>query len=174
MVSEGSTDSCLFTMPGGMWGGVHGALPMIKEQIEEWSDRSHFPLPPSPPDCVRNRYAADLKFLERIIWPDIQHRHLAHDSYCCTKFPNTRSRLFPFSFMTFLVLSPPSVPQPTSILVKSSLLTILQDFLILKDLFVVFLFQVAVERMSIGYMASLDNHQDVYCIPLPSLVPSTR
>jgi hypothetical protein len=24
---------------GGMWGGVNGALPMIKEQVEDWSDR---------------------------------------------------------------------------------------------------------------------------------------
>lgn len=31
-----------------MWGGVHGALPMIQEQIEDWSDRYftlHFFLP---------------------------------------------------------------------------------------------------------------------------------
>eukprot|EP00604_Paraphysomonas_vestita_P001180 CAMPEP_0174822884 /NCGR_PEP_ID=MMETSP1107-20130205/19402_1 /TAXON_ID=36770 /ORGANISM="Paraphysomonas vestita, Strain GFlagA" /LENGTH=409 /DNA_ID=CAMNT_0016043229 /DNA_START=101 /DNA_END=1327 /DNA_ORIENTATION=- len=63
-------------MNGGMWGGVNGALPMIKEQIEQWTDK--------------DRYAADLKFLQLVIWPDIQHRHIAHDSYCCNQFPSTK------------------------------------------------------------------------------------
>lgn len=38
----------------------------------------------------RDRYAADLKFLQLVIWPDIQHRHIAHDSYCCNQFPSTK------------------------------------------------------------------------------------
>jgi hypothetical protein len=53
-----------------------GAIPMMKTMVEEWGDRS--------------RYAADLKFLEVQVWPDIQHRHMAHDSYCCDQFPSTR------------------------------------------------------------------------------------
>ena len=83
-----------------MWGGVNGALPMIKQQIDEWPDKykfdilflflflfltSHFFI-----HFNRDRYAADLKFLQLVIWPDIQHRHIAHDSYCCNQFTSTR------------------------------------------------------------------------------------
>jgi len=61
---------------GGMWGGVMGALPSIQDQIMEWHDK--------------NQYMADLQFLESRVWPDVVHRHIAHDSYCCDQYPNTR------------------------------------------------------------------------------------
>jgi hypothetical protein len=66
---------CL-VMNGGMWGGVKGALPNIKEDILDWSSR--------------DEYTADLKFLENVVWPDIKNDHIAHDSYCCDRYPNTQ------------------------------------------------------------------------------------
>lgn len=53
-----------------------GAIPHMREQIAEWSDK--------------NMYRADMNFLDKMIWPDIMHRQIAHDSYCCDQFPNTR------------------------------------------------------------------------------------
>lgn len=38
----------------------------------------------------RDEYAADLHFLEDQVWPDIKHIHIAHDSYCCDRYPNTK------------------------------------------------------------------------------------
>ena len=63
-------------MNGGMWGGVKGALPHMKERVLAWWNK--------------DEYAADLHFLEDQVWPDIQHAHIAHDSYCCNRFPNTK------------------------------------------------------------------------------------
>lgn len=63
-------------MNGGMWGGVKSVLPFMKDRIKEWSSR--------------DEYMADLHFLEQKIWPDIKHKQLAHDSYCCDRFPNAR------------------------------------------------------------------------------------
>ena len=63
-------------MNGGMWGGVKSVLPFMKDRIQEWSSR--------------DEYMADLHFLEQKIWPDIKHKQLAHDSYCCDRFPNAR------------------------------------------------------------------------------------
>jgi len=63
-------------MNGGMWGGVAGALSFMKERIEAWPSR--------------DEYMADLHFLEQKIWPDIKHKQIAHDAYCCDRYPNTR------------------------------------------------------------------------------------
>ena len=63
-------------MNGGMWGGVKNAIPDMAERIEAWESR--------------DQYAADLNFLEQKIWPDIKDRQIAHDSYCCDRFPNAR------------------------------------------------------------------------------------
>jgi len=63
-------------MNGGMWGGVKSVLPFMKDRIQEWSSR--------------DEYMADLHFLEQKIWPDIKHKQVAHDSYCCDRFPNAR------------------------------------------------------------------------------------
>jgi len=63
-------------MNGGMWGGVKGALPTIKEDVMAWSSR--------------DEYMADLHFLENVIWPKIKEKQVAHDSYCCDRYPNTK------------------------------------------------------------------------------------
>ena len=36
------------------------------------------------------RYMADLHFLDKQIWPEIKNSQIAHDSYCCDRFPNAR------------------------------------------------------------------------------------
>lgn len=63
-------------MNGGMWGGVKSVLTFMADRITEWSSR--------------DEYMADLHFLEQKIWPDIKHKQIAHDSYCCDRFPNAR------------------------------------------------------------------------------------
>lgn len=63
-------------MNGGMWGGVKTVLPFMKDRINEWASR--------------DEYMADLHFLEQKIWPDIKHKQIAHDSYCCDRYPNAR------------------------------------------------------------------------------------
>jgi hypothetical protein len=63
-------------MNGGMWGGVKGAVPDMKAKIEAWESR--------------DAYMADLHFLEQQVWPDIKGEQIAHDSYCCDRFPNAR------------------------------------------------------------------------------------
>ena len=64
------------TINGGMWGGVMGALPSIAEHIMEWKDR--------------DQYLADINFLDAQVWQTVMDNHIAHDSYCCDKFPLTR------------------------------------------------------------------------------------
>lgn len=39
---------------------------------------------------IRDAYGADLNFLARYVWPDISHKQMSHDSYCCEKFPNSK------------------------------------------------------------------------------------
>lgn len=63
-------------MNGGMWGGTKHALSFMKDRVESWKSR--------------DEYMADLHFLEKEIWPDIKHKQISHDSYCCDRFPNTR------------------------------------------------------------------------------------
>lgn len=63
-------------MNGGMWGGVKGAIPQMKHLVETWESR--------------DEYMADLHFLEDQIWPEIKHKQLSHDSYCCDRFPHCR------------------------------------------------------------------------------------
>lgn len=38
----------------------------------------------------RDAYGADLNFLAMYVWPEISHRQIAHDSYCCEKFPHSK------------------------------------------------------------------------------------
>jgi hypothetical protein len=63
-------------MNGGMWGGIKGAIPDMKRLVEAWESR--------------DEYMADLHFLEEKVWPIIKHSHIAHDSYCCDRFPHTK------------------------------------------------------------------------------------
>lgn len=63
-------------MNGGMWGGTKDAVSFMKDRIMSWHKR--------------DEYMADLYFLEESIWPDIQYKQMAHDSYCCDRFPNTK------------------------------------------------------------------------------------
>jgi NAD+--asparagine ADP-ribosyltransferase len=63
-------------MNGGMWGGVKSALPFMEERVTAWKSR--------------DQYMADLHFLEDKIWPDIKHRQISHDSYCCDRYPNAK------------------------------------------------------------------------------------
>ena len=67
---------CSVPINGGMWGGVKGAIPQMKEEIAKWSSR--------------DEYSSDLKFLKSAIWPDIRDKQISHDSYCCDRFPNTK------------------------------------------------------------------------------------
>ena len=39
---------------------------------------------------LRDAYGADLNFLAMYVWPEIAHRQISHDSYCCEKFPNAK------------------------------------------------------------------------------------
>lgn len=64
------------TINGGMWGGVMGALPSIAEHIMNWNNR--------------DEYLADINFLDSQVWQRVMDNHIAHDSYCCDKFPLTR------------------------------------------------------------------------------------
>jgi hypothetical protein len=45
----------------------------MKEHILAWSNR--------------DEYMADLHFLDQVIWPEIKDKQIAHDSYCCDRFP---------------------------------------------------------------------------------------
>ena len=38
----------------------------------------------------RDEYTADLRFLEQKIWPEVKDKQIAHDSYCCDRYPNTK------------------------------------------------------------------------------------
>lgn len=62
-------------MNGGMWGGTKDALPEMQKLVDAWE--------------ARNEYMADLHFLEERVWPLIKRSHIAHDSYCCDRFPHT-------------------------------------------------------------------------------------
>ena len=63
-------------MNGGMWGGIKGAIKDMEGKIKAWSSR--------------DEYMADLHFLEQQVWPEIKTTQVAHDSYCCDRFPNAR------------------------------------------------------------------------------------
>ncbi|RYH28675.1 hypothetical protein EON65_11320 [archaeon] len=66
-------------MNGGMWGGVKGGLGVeggMQKLVEDWD--------------ARNEYMADLHFLEERVWPIVKHKQIAHDSYCCDRYPHTR------------------------------------------------------------------------------------
>lgn len=63
-------------MNGGMWGGTKGAVSNMKEKIAAWT--------------AKDEYMADLHFLEEMVWPEVRNLQVAHDSYCCDRFPNAR------------------------------------------------------------------------------------
>ena len=59
---------------GGLWGGVRGAVPNIRQLILETS---------------LNGYGADLSFLGDKVWPLVQYDQLGHDAYTCEKYINS-------------------------------------------------------------------------------------
>ena len=63
-------------MNGGMWGGTKDAIASMSAKVAAWSSR--------------DEYMADLHFLDKQIWPEIKNSQIAHDSYCCDRFPNAR------------------------------------------------------------------------------------
>lgn len=75
-VMRDHVNHCSAPMNGGMWGAVRGALPSLGAQLDAWP--------------AKDAYAADLDFLAEKVWPELRHTHVAHDSYCCDRFPRTR------------------------------------------------------------------------------------
>jgi hypothetical protein len=65
---------------GGMWGGVKGAIPDMENKIYLYLSSAE-----------RTDYGADLRFLDKEIWPLIRGKTLSHDAYFCEQFPNARS-----------------------------------------------------------------------------------
>jgi hypothetical protein len=73
-----------YPVNGGMWGTVKGIFPDLKDKIMNWKSR--------------DSYWEDMYFLRDIAWPVIVNKHIAHDVYCCQKYPNTK----PFPTKRFL------------------------------------------------------------------------
>lgn len=65
---------------GGMWGGVKGAIPDMENKIYLYLSSAE-----------RTDYGADLRFLDKEIWPLVKAKTLSHDAYFCEQFPNARS-----------------------------------------------------------------------------------
>lgn len=63
-------------MNGGMWGGVKGAIKDFEGKLQLWENK--------------NEYMADLHFLDKMVWPDIQDKQISHDAYCCDRYPNAK------------------------------------------------------------------------------------
>ena len=61
---------------GGMWGGTRNAVPDMAALVASWP--------------TRDKYMADLYFLEQRVWPRVKHSQLAHDAYTCHKHPNSK------------------------------------------------------------------------------------
>lgn len=38
----------------------------------------------------RESYGADMNLLGELVWPEVKSQQIAHDAYCCEKFPNSR------------------------------------------------------------------------------------
>lgn len=55
----------------------------MRQLLERWVEQ----------DGKEFRYDQDQRFLRDVIWQNISHRHVAHDSHCCLLFP--RCRPFP-------------------------------------------------------------------------------
>ena len=64
---------------GGMWGAKNGALPDLKDQIEEYT-KGDF-------------WQVDQNFLRDIVWPANYHKVLAHDDW--NRFPQAETKPFP-------------------------------------------------------------------------------
>lgn len=75
-------------MNGGMWGGVKGAIPLPEIRPEDKVENAFEALVQRWEN--KNEYMADLHFLHDVIWPLVKDQQLAHDSYCCDRFPNTK------------------------------------------------------------------------------------
>lgn len=63
---------------GGMWGGVRGALSGMSRLIANWSA------------VPESGYGADQDFLGLRVWPLVEFDQMAHDSYSCERFRNSR------------------------------------------------------------------------------------
>jgi hypothetical protein len=61
---------------GGMWGGVKGAIKDLRGQALSFGK-------------MELKWA-DMDFLDKVIWPQVQNTTFAHDSYTCEKFPGSR------------------------------------------------------------------------------------
>jgi hypothetical protein len=48
----------------------------MQERVEKWENK--------------DAYMDDLNFLEESVWPSIKDQQLAHDSYCCDRYTNTK------------------------------------------------------------------------------------
>lgn len=56
---------------GGMWGGVGGLLPDLKESIDRFLERRH-------ETGYQSFYNIDQMYLNECVWPIVEQRHLAH------------------------------------------------------------------------------------------------
>lgn len=134
---------CL-VMNGGMWGGVKNAVSFMSESVMKWQKR--------------DEYMADLYFLEEMIWPSIKYKQISHDSYCCDRFPNTKVCSQCSYVMGGLLIHDYCSHfrrkdiQRINTSDKFLMPTITTDFSISMDLFVVFPFPAAVERIRTGSM----------------------
>jgi len=63
-------------MNGGMWGAVKGSMSFLKSKMDKWKSK--------------DQYFQDMNFLKEEIWPEIEDKQIAHDSYCCDRYTNAR------------------------------------------------------------------------------------
>jgi len=63
-------------MNGGMWGAVKGSMNFLKSKMDQWKSK--------------DQYFQDMNFLKEEIWPEIEDKQIAHDSYCCDRYTNSR------------------------------------------------------------------------------------
>ncbi len=61
---------------GGMWGAIKGSMMSLKSKMDKWKSK--------------DQYFQDMNFLREEIWPLIEDKQIAHDSYCCDRFNNAR------------------------------------------------------------------------------------
>jgi len=66
-----------YNMNGGLWGGTKGGLgAKMSDLINQWHNK--------------DSYIADMEFLGSVVWSRIHNNQIAHDSYNCERYPNTR------------------------------------------------------------------------------------
>jgi len=61
---------------GGMWGARKGAVPSLMAAIKR---------------IPKDEFFADMTFLSQVVYPAVKGNMLAHDSFHCQKWPNSRS-----------------------------------------------------------------------------------